>query len=154
MISVDQIMTDNAGPGSPRPAAPAHPTIDRTTTTSGPASTHTPTADSDPRAHPGIVIRPGPTGPRAALSDGPDVWEVIGALHALRDEDPTRHGEALKRELRTVTGLTTAQVAAATDYYTAHPEDIDTRIAGNNETAERTDRPATMPFERRDHRMN
>jgi hypothetical protein len=52
------------------------------------------------------------------LFDGPDVWEVIAALHALRDEDPTRHGEALNRELRTVTGLTTAQVAAALDYYT------------------------------------
>lgn len=83
------------------------------------------------------MIRPGPTGPRAALFDGPDVWKVIAALHALRDEDPTRHGEALERELRTVTGLATAQVAAVLDYYTAHPEDVDTRIADNVETVER-----------------
>ena len=81
-------------------------------------------------------------------------------MHALRDEDPTRHGEALDRELRTVTGLTTAQVAAVLDYYTAHPEDVDTRIADNVETAERAQRPpvghrlATMPHECRDHSMN
>jgi hypothetical protein len=77
------------------------------------------------------------------LFDGPDVWEVIAALHALRDEDPVAHGEVLRSELRTVTGLTTAQVAAALDYYTAHPEDVDARIAGNDETAERAQRPPT-----------
>jgi hypothetical protein len=75
------------------------------------------------------------------LFDGPDVWEVIAALHALGEEDPTRHGEVLRSELRTVTGLTTAQVAAALDYYATHPADIDTRIASNNETAERAQRP-------------
>jgi hypothetical protein len=88
-------------------------------------------------------MRPGPTGPRAALVDGPDVWEVIGALHALRDEDPFRHGEALRGDLRTVTGLTAAQVAATLDYYTAHPEDVDTRIAANTEAAGRAQRPPT-----------
>jgi hypothetical protein len=133
----------NDGHGDARPSAPADPEIDKTTAPSGPASAHTPTADSDSCEHPGIAIRPGPTGPRAALFDGPDVWEVIAALQALRDEDPTRRGEVLRSELRTVTGLTTAQVAAALDYYTAHPEDIDTRIAGNNETAERAQRPPT-----------
>ena len=34
--------------------------------------------------HPGIVIRPGPTGPRAALVAGPDVSEIISAIHASR----------------------------------------------------------------------
>jgi hypothetical protein len=143
-IGVDQVMTDiNDGHGDVRPLAPAHPEIDRTAAQSGPASAHTPTGDSDSCEHPAIVIRPGPPGPRAALFDGPDVWEVIAALHALRDEEPTRHGEVLRSELRTATGLTTAQVAAALDYYAAHPEDVDTRIAANNETAERTQRPPT-----------
>ena len=32
------------------------------------------------RAHPGIVFRPGPTGRRAALARGPDVWEVMNTL--------------------------------------------------------------------------
>ena len=135
-------MTDiNDGPGNALPAAPEHPAIDRTTATRGSAATPTSTACSGSCAHPGIVMRPGPTGPRAGLVDGPDVWEVIGARHALRDEDPARHGEALRGDLRTVTGLTTAQVVAALDYYTAHPEDVDTRITVNTETAERAQRP-------------
>jgi hypothetical protein len=91
--------------------------------------------------HPGIVTRPGPTGPRAALFDGPDVWEVIAALHALRDETPARPDEVLRRELPIVTGLGAAQIRAALDYYTAHPEGIDARIAGNNETAELAQQP-------------
>ena len=70
----------------------------------------------------------------------PGRLEVIAALHNLRDEDPSRHGEDLRSELRTVAGLTTAQVGAALDYYTAHPADVDTRTAGNNDTAERTQR--------------
>ena len=135
-------MTDtNDGHDDPRHSAPTAREIDRTTAANRSASAHTLCVDSDSCEHPGIVIRPGPTGPRAALSDGPDVWEVIAALHAIRDEDPTRHGEALDRELRTVTGLTTAQVAAVLDYYTAHPEDVDTRIADNVEAAERAQRP-------------
>src|SRR6266581_3754656 len=30
--------------------------------------------------HPGVVFRDGPTGRRAALAGGPDVWEVIETL--------------------------------------------------------------------------
>ena len=30
--------------------------------------------------HPGIVYRDGPTGRRAALAMGPDVWEIVSAL--------------------------------------------------------------------------
>lgn len=127
----------NDGPSDGRPCAPAHPDSDRTAASSGSACAHTPTAGSDFCEHPGIVMRRGPTGPRAALVDGPDVWEVIAALHALREEDPSRHGEVLRSELHAVTGLTTAQVAAALDYYTAHPADVDMRIAGNTETAQR-----------------
>lgn len=33
--------------------------------------------------HPGIVFRPGPTGRRAALASGPDVWEIVAALKAI-----------------------------------------------------------------------
>lgn len=100
-----------------------------------------PSAVNAPSEPPAIVMRPGPTGPRAGLADGPDVWEVVAALHALRDEDPTRHDDVLRDELCAVTGLTAAQVAAALDYYTAHPEDVDTRIAANDDAAERAQRP-------------
>src|SRR5437773_4755202 len=34
--------------------------------------------------HPGIMFRPGPTGRRAALASGPDVWEVVRAVKSAR----------------------------------------------------------------------
>jgi hypothetical protein len=144
VIGLDQVMIDiNDGSRDVRPWAQTHPESDRTTVSSGSAFAHTPTASNDTCKHPGIVIRRGPTGPRAELFDGPDVWEVIAALHALRDEDPSRHDDALRSALCTVTGLTAAQVAAALDYYSAHPEDVDTRITANTETAERALRSST-----------
>jgi hypothetical protein len=81
--------------------------------------------------HPGVVIRPGPTGRRAALADGPDVWEVIAALNALVEEAPELDRTSRLRQLGEVTGLTSAQVDTALRYYTAHPREIAERIALN-----------------------
>jgi hypothetical protein len=87
--------------------------------------------------HPGIVFQAGPTGRRATLSGGPDVWEVIAALHAIRDESPGLGEESLLREVSEVTGLTVAQVRIVVRYYAAYPDEIDERIALNSEIAER-----------------
>jgi hypothetical protein len=87
--------------------------------------------------HPGIVFRPGPTGRRAALSGGPDIWEVVTALNAIRHEAPDLDGETLTGELATVTGLTRKQVTIALRYYAAYPDEIDERIASNKDVAER-----------------
>lgn len=87
--------------------------------------------------HPGIVFRPGPTGRRAALDGGPDVWEVITALQALRNEDLNLGGEALLEEVARVTGLSREQVGTAVRYYAAYPDEIDDRVAANVEAAER-----------------
>jgi hypothetical protein len=87
--------------------------------------------------HPGIIFRPGPTGRRASLSGGPDVWEVVAALNAVRDEDPGLDGDPLLLELRDVTGLSPAQLGIVLRYYAAYPEEIDERIALNTEVADR-----------------
>lgn len=87
--------------------------------------------------HPGITFRPGPTGRRAAISGGPDVWEVIGAFKAIRAESPNLAGEALLGELVEVTGLSREQAQTALHYYAAYPGEIDERIAANDEEAER-----------------
>jgi hypothetical protein len=87
--------------------------------------------------HPGIVFRPGPTGRRAALSGGPDVWEVVTALSAIRDETPDLDGQSLLGELVTVTGLSDDRVTVALRYYAAYPAEIDERIASNREVADR-----------------
>jgi hypothetical protein len=90
--------------------------------------------------HPGIVFRAGPTGRRAALSGGPDVWEVVAALNAIRDEDRDLGGDLLVSEVGAVTGLGTAQVTAVLRYYAAYPDEIDERIAHNVDVAEREER--------------
>ena len=87
--------------------------------------------------HPGIVFQAGPTGRRATLSGGPDVWEVITALHAIRDETPGVGEELLLREVSEVTGLTIAQVRIVLRYYAAYPDEVDERITLNREVAER-----------------
>ena len=33
--------------------------------------------------HPGIIFKDGPTGRRAALAGGPDVWEIVNVLREL-----------------------------------------------------------------------
>lgn len=90
--------------------------------------------------HPGVVFRPGPTGRRAALAGGPDVWEVIGALHAIAAEQPDLSDEALAAELASVTGLGRDQVGRALRYYAAYPHEIDDRISANREAADREER--------------
>jgi hypothetical protein len=87
--------------------------------------------------HPGIVFRPGPTGRRAALSGGPDVWEVVTALHAIRSDSSALVGEELLDEVAAVTGLSPDQVAVAVRYYAEYPDDIDERIATNADIAAR-----------------
>jgi hypothetical protein len=90
--------------------------------------------------HPGIVFRPGPTGRRAALSGGQDVWEVVAALNAIRDEDPDLDGDVLMAELSGVAGLSASRVLVVLRYYAAYPDEIDSRIARNTDVADREER--------------
>ncbi len=81
--------------------------------------------------HPGIVFRSGPSGRRAALAGGPDVWEVMATLKggAIRGEKAI----AATAELLDLTDL---QVRTAVRYYGAYPEEIDERIRRNVEEAD------------------
>ncbi len=86
--------------------------------------------------HPGIVFRPGPTGRRAGLVGGPDVWEVIGALQAVRAEDPDLADESLVAAVAEGTGLSPRVVRIAIRYYAAYPAEVEERIAANHEAAQ------------------
>lgn len=84
------------------------------------------------RRFPGIIYRDGPTGRRAGLVGGPDVWEVI------RDVGATKgRGEKRLRAAAESSGLTVSQVRLAVDFYAAHPEEIDARIEADDREAER-----------------
>ncbi|HEV2368818.1 MAG TPA: hypothetical protein VGR90_03020 [Acidimicrobiales bacterium] len=72
--------------------------------------------------HPLITFRDGPTGRRAGLIGGPDVWEVLLWLGDLGGE-PDPLGALLEDS-----GLTRAQVEAAVRYGSAYPDEIEARI--------------------------
>jgi hypothetical protein len=82
--------------------------------------------------HPGIVFRDGPTGRRAALPGGPDVWEVASVL-GQQGGSPNKRVAATAKHL----GRSTREVEVAADYWAAHRDEIDARIAANLEAADR-----------------
>ncbi|MGN6254993.1 MAG: hypothetical protein ACTHO8_08455 [Solirubrobacterales bacterium] len=81
--------------------------------------------------HPGVVFRGGPTGRRAALAGGPDVWEVMAALKGGK-----ARGEEAISATAELLDLTDSQVRIAARYYGAFTDEIDRRIALNTEDAD------------------
>jgi len=78
------------------------------------------------RRHNLVVFRDGPSGRRAGLVGGPDVWEVIGGL--VGGDVPA---EARIERAVDVFGLTPGQIGAALDYYADFTAEIDGEIAAN-----------------------
>ena len=83
-------------------------------------------------SHPLIVFRDGPSGRRAALVNGPDVWEVVSAV-VDSDIPPGQREERVADLL----DLSVAQVRAAMAYYAEFTVEVDGRIALNREEADR-----------------
>jgi hypothetical protein len=82
--------------------------------------------------HPGVVFRDGPAGRRAALTGGPDVWEVIETLRGTGLE-----GERAIAATAAWGELAVAQVRVAVRYYGEFREEVDERIALNRREAQR-----------------
>ena len=81
---------------------------------------------------PYITFRDGPTGPRAALTDGPDIWEVIQTI----DSHPGDR-EAAIPATAALLNLTEQQVQAAIDYRATNRKGVDARIKLNAQTRRR-----------------
>jgi hypothetical protein len=81
--------------------------------------------------HPETVIRGGPTGPRAALARGPDVWELIGLI-----QESGKTGDAAVAFAAEWCSISEQHVRAAVSYYEAHPADVDKRIRRNRDLAD------------------
>jgi hypothetical protein len=81
--------------------------------------------------HPGIVFRGGPTGRRAALVGGPDVWELLAALKSGKER-----GEKAIAATAELLRLTELQVRTGVRYYSDYPEKIDQRIKLNVDEAD------------------
>lgn len=82
------------------------------------------------RRHPLIRFVDGPTGRRARLFPGPDVWELVAFVQRseAEGEDKVAHAAEWFR-------LPAAHVEAALAYYAAFPEEVDARISANKEAA-------------------
>lgn len=91
---------------------------------------------------PGIVYRDGPSGRRAGLARGPDVWEVIREVRRVAGAGEQRIVAAAVN-----LGLPEGDVRLAVDCCTADPEPIDARIAANARALQEARRMA----EARDH---
>ena len=87
--------------------------------------------------HPGIAFKPGPSGRRAALAGGPDVWEVASALRFTTGTEPERVA-TLAKEF----GVAERQIVIALNYAAAHREEIDARIRANDRALEEAERVA------------
>jgi hypothetical protein len=79
--------------------------------------------------HPGIIFRPGPTGRRAALAAGPDVWEVIRAIKSAHAAEPGLDSDDLAALVSENTGTARPMVTTAVRYWAAYPAEVDAEIA-------------------------
>lgn len=78
----------------------------------------------------GIAFRDGPTGRRAGVIDGPDVWEIIAAI----SDNPARGEDAIKA-VAAEFSLPTEKVRSAVSYYGIYAAEIDQEIADNESAA-------------------
>ena len=79
--------------------------------------------------HPGVIFRPGPTGRRAALAGGPDVWEVIRAVKSAHAAEPALDSDDLMSLVSSNTGVELRLLTTAVRYWAAYPDEIDAEIA-------------------------
>lgn len=87
--------------------------------------------------HPGIVFKPGPSGRRAALAGGPDVWEIVAALRHVGGRERQRVAQ-LARQF----GVHERQIVIALNYTAAHREEIEDRIEANDRDLAEAERVA------------
>ncbi|MGI8628163.1 MAG: ribbon-helix-helix protein, CopG family [Geodermatophilaceae bacterium] len=81
--------------------------------------------------HPGVVFRDGPTGRRAALAVGPDVWQVVSALRYTTGSEEERVAVLAEQF-----GLHARHIRAAIDFAAEHRADIDAEVAANDSAAD------------------
>lgn len=73
--------------------------------------------------HPGVTFKDGPTGRRAALVLGPDIWEVIKAAREVEER-----GDEAVAAVADLLHLPVVRVRAALRYFAAYPEEVDAEL--------------------------
>ena len=84
--------------------------------------------------HPGVIFKDGPSGRRAALAYGPDVWEVIKFLREIDERGPAAIDAAAE-----VFAVDSSRIAAVISYYGDYAGEIDAEIAEADEASARAE---------------
>jgi hypothetical protein len=78
--------------------------------------------------HPAIVFRDGPTGRRAVVVGGPDVWEIVRTVKNARVHESELDDEETVALVVDNTGASARHVRAAISYWSQFPDEIDAQI--------------------------
>jgi hypothetical protein len=84
--------------------------------------------------HPGVIFKDGPSGRRAALAYGPDIWEIIKFLREVDERGPTAIDAAAE-----VFALDASRISTAISYYGDYSAEIDAEIAEADEASARAE---------------
>src|SRR6202167_5897239 len=84
--------------------------------------------------HPGVIFKDGPSGRRAALGYGPDIWEIVKVLGEIDERGPAALDAAAEAVV-----LDSSRVATAVSYYGNYPDEIDAEISEADEASERAE---------------
>lgn len=84
--------------------------------------------------HPGVIFKDGPTGRRAALAYGPDVWEIIKFLREVDERGPSALDAAAE-----VFAVDVSRITTAVSYYGDYPDEIDAEVAEADEASIRAE---------------
>ena len=84
--------------------------------------------------HPGVIFKDGPSGRRAALSYGTDVWEVIKFLREVDERGPGAIDAAAE-----VFAVDTSRISTAISYYGDFADEIDAEITEADEASARAE---------------
>ena len=90
--------------------------------------------------HPGVIFRTGPTGRRAGLAAGPDVWEIVRAVRSARAAEPELGEHELLTMVAENTGVPVRLIRIATGYWAAYPDEIDAEVAAADAAEENAER--------------
>jgi sarcosine oxidase gamma subunit len=84
--------------------------------------------------HPGVIFKDGPSGRRAALAYGPDVWEVIKFLREIDERGPAALDAAAE-----VFAVDTSRIGTAISYYGDYAAEVEAEIAEADEASARAE---------------
>ena len=79
-------------------------------------------------SHPGVSFRTGPSGRRAVLVGGPDVWEVVKSVKDTRAAEPTLSPRDVLGLVVEHSGLSERTVSQALEYYGEFPAEVDAQV--------------------------